>query len=150
MKSFKMVNYLKQLFLGSTQKWQLQLLRYCFVGGFAFLVDAGLLYVLTEYAGWHYLFSASLSFIAGLCVNYLLSISWIFKSSTYSNRTLEFVFFAIIGVVGLLLNELLLYMATDVLHLYYMLSKVIAAGIIMLWNFFARKYLLFNPQNKKI
>ena len=145
-----MVKYLKQWFLGSTQNWQLQLLRYCFVGGFAFLVDAGLLYVLTEYAGWHYLLSASLSFIAGLCVNYLLSISWIFKSSTYGNRTLEFVFFAIIGVVGLLLNELLLYMATDVLHLYYMLSKVIVAGIIMLWNFFARKYILFTPQNKKI
>lgn len=144
-----MERHLQNWFLSNTQKWQLQLLRYCFVGGFAFIVDVGLLYLLTEYAGCHYLLSASLSFIAGLCVNYLLSISWIFKSSTYNSRTLEFVFFAVIGIVGLLLNELLLYVATDVLHLYYMVSKVIVAGIIMLWNFFARKYLLFTPQDKK-
>lgn len=139
-----MTTILNKLFVQPTDNSMLQLIRYCFVGGFAFMVDAGGLYVLTEYAGMYYLLSATISFIAGLVVNYLLSTSWIFRKSKLANRWTEFVIYSAIGVVGLGMNALFLYVFTDWLHIYYMMSKIITAAMVMLWNFFARKIILFK------
>lgn len=133
-----------KLFYGSTDKLLVQFVRYFFVGGFAFVVDFGLLYILTEYAGLHYLLSATLSFIAGLLVNYIISCLWVFNGSKFKNRLVEFLFFAAIGVVGLALNDTLIWLFTDCIGTHYMFSKIVAAAMVYLWNFFARKYLVFR------
>ncbi|WP_455628226.1 GtrA family protein, partial [Parabacteroides chinchillae] len=75
----------------------IQLFRYTLVGGTAFIVDIGLLYLLTEYLYIHYIISASLSFIAGLLVNYIISTHWVFdkESSIVTNKSLEFLFFSL-------------------------------------------------------
>ena len=134
----------KRLFYGTTDRLLVQFVRYFFVGGFAFVVDFGLLYILTEYAGLHYLLSATLSFISGLLVNYIISCIWVFSNSKFKNRLVEFLFFAAIGVVGLLLNDALIWLFTDCIGTPYMFSKKVAAAIVYLWNFFARKYLVFR------
>ena len=139
-----MAGLINKIFLQPTNNSLIQLFRYCFVGGFAFIVDAGGLFVLTEYAGIYYLLSATISFILGLVVNYLLSTAWIFKKSKLSNGWTEFLIYSVIGVVGLGLNTLFLWLFTDCLHIYYMLSKIITAALVMLWNFFARKIILFK------
>lgn len=139
-----MAGLINKIFLQPTNNSLIQLFRYCFVGGFAFIVDAGGLFVLTEYAEIYYLLSATISFILGLVVNYLLSTAWIFKKSKLSNRWTEFLIYSVIGVVGLGLNTLFLWLFTDCLHIYYMLSKIITAALVMLWNFFARKIILFK------
>ena len=139
-----MAGLINKIFLQPTNNSLIQLFRYCFVGGFAFIVDAGGLFVLTEYAGIYYLLSATISFILGLVVNYLLSTAWIFKKSKLSTRWTEFLIYSVIGVVGLGLNTLFLWLFTDCLHIYYMLSKIITAALVMLWNFFARKIILFK------
>ena len=118
--------------------------RYGFVGGVAFLVDYGTLFVLTHYAGVPYLWSAAIAFILGLVTNYLISISWVFQHSGKMRVWQEFVCFAIIGVIGLGLNELIMYVGTDMMHLHYMISKLISTAIVFFWNFFARKFMLFN------
>lgn len=122
----------------------IQLFRYFFVGGAAFAVDFGLLYILTEYAHLHYTLSATLSFIAGLTVNYLLSITWVFANSRLGNRLGEFVVFGIIGVAGLGLNVAIIWSCTELLHFHYLVSKIIATIVVFAWNFTARKYILFN------
>jgi len=134
----------RKLFVEETSNTFIQFFRYLFVGGTAFVVDYGLLYVLTEYAGLHYLLSATISFIAGLVVNYLLSTWWIFRKSKLQNKWAEFLVFAIIGVVGLLLNNLFMYVFTDLFHIHYMVSKLITTALVMIWNFAGRKYILFN------
>ena len=134
----------KRLFYGTTDRLLVQFVRYFFVGSFAFVVDFGLLYILTEYAGLHYLLSATLSFISGLLVNYIISCIWVFSNSKYKSRLVEFLFFAAIGVVGLLLNDTLIWLFTDSIGTHYMFSKIVAAAIVYLWNFFARKYLVFK------
>ena len=140
----KITDLFHKLFYGSTDKLLVQFVRYFFVGGFAFVVDFGLLYILTEYAGLHYLLSATLSFIAGLLVNYIISCLWVFNGSKFKNRLVEFLFFAAIGVVGLALNDALIWLFTDCIGTHYMFSKIVAAAIVYLWNFFARKYLVFR------
>ena len=133
-----------QLFSGEANNWIMQLFRYTIVGGVAFCVDYGLLYILTEYIHFHYLVSATISFLAGLAVNYILTTWWIFRHHKLSNRTLEFIIYGIIGLVGLLLNNMLMYFFTDIIHLHYMLSKLITAILVMGWNFFGRKIILFK------
>jgi putative flippase GtrA len=135
---------LSELVTQDTNNLLIQLIRYVVVGGVAFLVDWGLLYILTEFVGLHYLLSATLSFLAGLVVNYVLSTYWIFRHSKLSNQWAEFIIYSIIGVIGLGLNNLFLFLLTDKVGLHYMVSKIIVAAVVMLWNFFARKFILFK------
>ena len=132
------------MLFSETENWFAQMFRYAIVGGMSFAVDYGLLYVFTEWFGFHYLLSATISFTAGLVVNYLISIRWVFGKSKLSSRAAEFAVYGIIGVAGLLLNNLLLYIFTDHLHLHYMLSKLIAAVTVLVWNFLGRKIILFK------
>jgi putative flippase GtrA len=137
------------LLINKSANVTVQFIRYTFVGGFAFLVDFSLLYLFTEYVGFHYIASASISFVAGLFTNYFISVKWVFTASKIKNRKLEFIFFALIGIAGLILNAIFLYVFTDIFKIYVMYSKIISAALIYLWNFFARKYLIFNNSKKQ-
>jgi putative flippase GtrA len=121
-----------------------ELLRYFLVSLVSLGVDFALLYTLTELAGLHYLVSAVFSYLAGLVVNYLLSTYWVFAKRRLSNRAAEFSVFALVGVIGLGVNELLMWVFTGVLLLHYMISRVFAAGIGYVWKYFVRKRLLFR------
>jgi len=137
-------NISKKLIKDQTDKTLIQLFRYVFVGAAAFIVDFGSLYIFTEFFGIYYLISAAVAFILGLIANYFLSISWVFNKRTLGNIKLEFGVFALIGIVGLGLNEVFIWFFTDYLQIYYLLSKIMAAAIILFWNFFARKFTLFR------
>ncbi|WP_294477383.1 GtrA family protein [uncultured Bacteroides sp.] len=137
-------NFFYKLLVLPTSNVICQFVRYAFVGGLAFVVDFGLLYVLTEYLSLYYILSASLSFIVGLLINYFISILWVFSDYKSSNRVAEFIYFALIGIVGLLLNVFILWLITEFFDIYYMYSKLIAAVVVYLWNFLARKYFLFS------
>jgi putative flippase GtrA len=138
---FKVISLLLK---SKTDNLFVQIFRYTFVGGVAFIVDFSLLYLLTDLFKIHYLVSAGISFIFGLLVNYLLSILWVFNSRKIKNVLNEFIFFTLIGLFGLGITEVLLWMLTDLFALYYLYSKIITTVIVYFWNFFARKYLLFN------
>ena len=115
-----------------------QLFRFGVVGFTAFLIDAGLLYVLTEYLHVYYLVSSVISFIVSLIYNYILSIFWVFdvkKKQTYK----EVLLFVVLSVIGLGVNQLVMYLGVDLLNIHYMLCKVIATIIVMIYNFVTRK-----------
>jgi len=139
-----LLNLIYTLFRKPTNDMRIQFFRYGFVGGTAFIVDFGLLYVLTAYAGLYYLLSATISFLVGLVVNYILSIFWVFSRRSFSSRWLEFWIFAAVGVVGLGLNDLFMWLLTGMAGYYYLYSKVISTFLVFLWNFFARKLSLFR------
>ena len=141
-----MRNLFNKLFKEETENTLIQLFRYGFVGGAAFLVDYGVLVLLTEVFGMHYLLSATISFILGLVTNYLFSVVWVFNNRTLGNRWAEFTVFAIIGVIGLGLNALIMYVCTDKMGIHYMISKIISTVIVFFWNFFARKVVLFKAK----
>lgn len=118
--------------------------RYAIVGFASTIVDFTILFCLTEYAGMYYLYSAACAFVAGLIVSYLLSVNWAFRNRTIKNVKVECIIYCLIGVAGLALTEMGLWFFTEKLGIYYMFSKVIAATIVYLWNFFMRKYVLFK------
>lgn len=143
-----MKEWLDKLFKAPTESTFIQLFRYGFVGGLAFLVDYGTLVLLTEFAGMHYLLAATISFILGLITNYLLSITWVFSQHKLNNRWVEFLLFAFIGVVGLGLNDAIMFLCTERCGIHYTLSKIIATAIVFFWNFLARKLILFKQRQR--
>ncbi len=140
---------LKRLFMEPTTQPLIQFFRYVFVGGCSFLVDAGVLW-LCVHLGMHYLLGACFGFVAGLVCNFLLSRALVFRAQEARvGRVLEFVGYAFIGLIGLGLTEVLLYCFTEIVQLHYMLSKVIASAVVLFWNFFARKILLYQSTGRK-
>lgn len=125
-----------------------QLIRYGFVGGVAFVADYASLYIFTEWLGVQYLVSAALAFIIGLTFNYILSNLIVFTTHRLNNRWLEFSIFAIIGVIGLGLNEFIMYCACEMIGMHYMIAKLISTALVFFWNFFARKLTLFYKHTK--
>jgi len=121
-----------------------QFCRYSVVGGVAFACDFAVLFALTHFLGVHYLVSACIGFTVGLCVNYVLSTRYVFDRRSVKNKRVEFLVFGLIGLAGLGLNALFMWLFTEIARLHYLGSKVVSTVFVYLWNFFARKYSLFS------
>ena len=132
---------INNLFRTKTDNTFIQFFRYLFVGGFAAVVNIGMLYVFTDIVKIYYVISNVLAFILGLLVNYILSKKFVFQDETSINKSKEFIIYAIIGVIGLGIDTLLVWLFTDIIKIYYLLSKIISTGIVFIWNFGARKIL---------
>ena len=135
---------INKLFKDSTDNIFIQLFRYIFVGGTAFVVDFFFLYFFSDICGIYYLISAVLSFIIYVTVNYIMSTKWVFNQDNIENKVLEFNLFILISSVGLVFTEILLYFFTDICGFYYLISKIIAAIIILFWNFLARRVMFYG------
>jgi putative flippase GtrA len=121
-----------------------ELVRYTFVGGLASLVDVGMLVVLTSSMGVYYLHAAAIAFCFGLITSYRLSIAWVFHERKFQNPFVELGLFTFIGGIGLLGNGVCMWFLTEYAHLHYLFSKMVSALFVFLWNFLAKKYVLFH------
>jgi putative flippase GtrA len=135
---------LSTLFKKNPERTLVQVFRYFVVSAASLAVDFGTLALFTEVAGFHYLVSAALSYLCGLVFNYFLSVAWVFNVRRVENRSIEFGVFAIIGVAGMGINELLMWLFVDIFGIYYLVSRVISAGIGYVWKYYARKLILFR------
>lgn len=123
------------------KKLMVQFTKYFGVALVGYIVDFGTLLIFKELLGLHYLIAASAGFIFGLIVVYILSNKFVFGESKLKSKKLEFIAFAVIGVVGLLLLNLLMWIFTDIFEVVYIASKIIATVFVYIWNFFARRSL---------
>ena len=130
-----------------------QFLRYFVTGGLAFIVDFGLFALSLYHFEVHYLISNLIGLMAGNVVNYLLSIGWVFSSEKRKmekQRILEIIVFVLISLFGMGLNEFLMYLSVEVFVVQEMISKIVAAIIVLLYNFLARKFILFKKHEDEI
>ena len=134
----------EKIFKLKTNNVFIQFFRYFVVSGIALIIDIIILYCLTEYFGVHYLISTLIGNVVGMAVNYILNVIWVFDKRRYNDRRLEFIIFTIIGVVGIGLNEVILWFFTEKVGLYFMNSKWISVGVGFLFRFTLRKCILFR------
>jgi putative flippase GtrA len=121
-----------------------EFIRYFVASFVALLVDAGSLYVLTSYFAVDYLVAGALAFALGITVIYILSVTWVFEARTSKSVGYEFLVFLVIGILGLGLNELVLWVGTGIFLLPILLSKLLSVAVVFSWNFGARKAMLFR------
>ena len=138
-----------KLFIEKTNDTKIQFFRYLFVGGFAAVVNIGTLYLFTDIFHIYYLISNILSFTLGLLTNYILSKKLIFTLEKEINKMFEFLTYAIIGVIGLGLDTLFMWIGTTLIGIYYMITKIISTGLVFIWNFAARKVLYILLDKRK-
>jgi putative flippase GtrA len=121
-----------------------EFIRYFAASALALIADVGSLWLLTSVLGVPYLWSGAIAFLIGLSMVYVLSVRWVFEKRALHDWRAEFLVFALIGVVGLGLNELVLWLLTGYLGLFYLFSKAASVVVVFSWNFGARKWLLFR------
>ena len=92
----------------------------------------------------YYLHAAAIAFGCGLLTSYLLSIAWVFQARTWQNPAVEFGLFTLIGGIGLLGDGVCMWFFTEYAHLHYLYSKMVSGLVVFLWNFVAKKWVLFH------
>ncbi len=126
-----------------------QIMKFGVVGVIAFVIDYGLLVILTEFFGVNYLISATISFTVSVVFNYVASMRYVFTHKEEMSKTKEFVIFVVLSIAGLLINNALMYIGVEMLpwpvwlsaHA-YMIVKIFATAVVMVWNFVTRKKFL--------
>lgn len=124
-----------------------QALRYLVTGGLAFVLDFGLFFACYHLLEWHYLVANLIGLLAGLTLNYLMSTGWVFSACERNlgrHKFGEILVFSVIGFLGVGLNQLLMFVMVDELGFYASPSKLVAAAVVLVWNFGARKASLFR------
>ena len=117
-----------------------QILKFGVVGGIAFVIDYGILFLLAKVMGLNELISAAISFIVSLTFNYFLSTKWVFDAKKQTPK--EVIIFVLLSVVGLGINEVLIYLGTKKLGIDVMIVKLFATAIVMVYNFITRKLII--------
>jgi putative flippase GtrA len=120
-----------------------QLIQYLGVAVIAFALDYGV-YIALVGSGADPLAAAPVGFLLGLGCSYMMSMRFVFTRRKVSRRSVEFIYFGVIGVIGLGMNELVIYLMYQWLHQSASLAKIVAAGIVFGFNFSARRALLYS------
>ena len=125
-----------------------QLIKFGLVGGIAFLIDYGIMVFLTEVFKIPSLISAAISFTVSVIFNYISSVKWVFYVDKEKNsKTKELVVFILLSIVGLGINELIMWIMDKEFGIYYMISKIVATAVVMCYNFITRKLFLEKKKN---
>ncbi|WP_312914263.1 GtrA family protein [Stenotrophomonas sp.] len=127
------------------------LFRYFVASVIALAIDVAVLSVAMRLfnapMGW----AATLGFASGAVVAYALSTRWVFKARSLAAAPLiEFAVFAIIGIVGLGVTQFVLWLGVVKLGLLPELVKLAAAGATFVFNYLARRSLLFVSRSRII
>lgn len=148
-----MEHYIRKIFVQDSKNLIIQFLRYAIVGGISAVADISVFSLTANVFGINPLAANTISFTLGLLINYFLSRQWVFNRKSHEFKR-DFLLFAAIGLIGLLISNLIIYILIDKKLMYSILyflsdsmiktsSKVIATFIVLFWNFFARKKIVF-------
>lgn len=119
-----------------------QILRFLVVGGTAFLIDFFTLWLLTERLGLSYLLANCISFTISVTFNYILSTIWVFNAKHSKGKGLELMVFILLSLVGLGINQGIMWITVEKADINYLLSKILATSLVMIFNFITRKQYL--------
>lgn len=118
--------------------------KFAVVGFIGTFVNLIILYLLTEKVGIYYIFSAIISFIFAMTINFVLNKFWTFGETIELDIRKKYFQFSLVSVSALLVNLFFLYFFTEVFGIYYLISQVLAIGIALVINFLGNKIWTFS------
>jgi putative flippase GtrA len=111
-----------------------RLIKFCVVGFSGMLVDFFFTWLCKEKFKWNKYISNSIGFVLAATNNYIWNRIWTFQSQG-TEIVREYSSFFIISLVGLGINNAVIYLLHDRLKLNFYLAKILAIGVVTLWNF---------------
>lgn len=117
----------------------LQYCKFAAVGITSLMVDYGTMIFLTESTGLSYLKACAFSYTLSVFVNYFLSMKYVFHGREDLSRMKEASIFFVLSLIGLFLNQMLMWIAVDVFGIYYAAAKLLSTLIVTNYNFISRK-----------
>ena len=109
-------------------------LKFGAVGFSGLLLDFGVTYIAKEKLRWNKYIANSMGFLLASGSNYYLNRIWTFNSLD-PEIGWQFSKFLLVAVVGLLLNNLIVYLLTDRARLNFYIAKFGAVVLVFFWNF---------------
>lgn len=125
-----------------TEKLLIQIFKFGIVGGIAFIIDYLSLIICKEVFHLNTLSSAAIAFTISVIYNYIASVKWVFDVNKEKNEKTNFIIFIVLSIVGLIITEIIMWLGSDVMGISYLIVKIIATTIVMVFNFITRKMFL--------
>lgn len=119
-----------------------QIIKFGIVGGLAFLIDYGIMVLCKEVFKFDVLVAAGFGFTVSVIFNYIASVKWVFNVKENNSKSKQFITFIIFSIIGLIITEIIMYIGTDIMKISYLIVKVGATLIVMVFNFITRKLFL--------
>lgn len=119
-----------------------QIIKFSIVGGLAFLIDYGIMVLCKEVFKFDVLVAAGFGFTVSVIFNYIASVKWVFNVNENNSKSKQFITFIIFSIIGLIITEIIMYIGTDIMKISYLIVKVGATLIVMIFNFITRKLFL--------
>ncbi|MBQ8184312.1 MAG: GtrA family protein [Lachnospiraceae bacterium] len=133
------------------QKLIKQILRFGVVGFICFFIEYAIMVALVELVGTSELVASATGFTVSVIVNYILSVTVVFEADKEANKVRQFIVFVVLSLIGLGINQLIMWIGIDWLSQYmnraYLIVKLFATGVVMVYNFITRK--IFIEKHEK-
>ena len=120
----------------------IKFLKFGIVGFSGLFVDFGITYVCKEWLKIQKYIANSIGFTAAASSNYILNRVWTFRSHD-PNIAVEYTEFLIISLIGLAINNFMLWLILTKFKINFYLAKLFAIGVVTVWNFLANYFITF-------
>ena len=117
----------------------IQYCKFAAVGIISLMVDYGMMVLLTESTGLGYLKACAFSYTLSVFVNYFLSMKYVFQGREDLSKMKEATIFFVLSLVGLFLNQFVMWIAVDTFGIYYAAAKMLSTLVVTNYNFVSRK-----------
>ena len=131
-----------------------EMIRFAVTGGLCFLVEFACLIALKEGLGMDTLIATPIAFLISVMVNYAMCVLWVWPGTKGKGNEVR-IGFLITSVIGLFLNEGLMLLFRLIFgeeqilmtvagrgFSMYMMNKILATMLVMIWNYFTKKAIL--------
>ncbi|MFC1710782.1 GtrA family protein [Nanoarchaeota archaeon] len=126
------------------KKWTRQLIKASLFGGLGVYIHIAILFVLTEFFGVYYLISGGIGFIVGSTNNYFVNKRFTFNEKVSDRVFAKYLKFIIVSISALIISLGILYVFTEFVKVYYVISQLIANIIAFLIVFVISKFWIFD------
>ena len=130
-------------FVTTQPRFVRQFIKFGIVGAIGTVVDVTILVFLKEIVGLNVYVANSISFTLAVFNNYTLNSLWTFGDQERWHQR-QLVQFFIVSIVGLALSSALLFFFHDIVHLHYLIAKVLGILVVLFWNFSANRFWTFR------
>jgi putative flippase GtrA len=121
-----------------------KLVQFGVVGTIGMLLDFGITWFCKEKLRLNKFMANSLGFSVAVVHNYLLNRYWTFAVSASQPMGGQFAKFVLVALMGLALNNLLLYLFVRYTKANFYLLKFVVIGLVFCWNYLANLLFTFH------